>query len=302
MALRFYVYICFKKDGTPFYVGKGSGDRWQKTFRDKHNPFKARTAKKVGKPIVVKIAEFEDENEAFKCELDLILKLGRYPFGPLTNLTDGGGGCLGARHSDEYKKELSKRLKGKKLSAAHCLAISLGQKGIPKPPHTIETRQKMSKAAMGRKFSPETRQKLSETKLGARNPYFGKPSPMAGRKHSPETIARMSGENSHRFGTSRAALNYHHDEKTREKFRVIWVKRKSSETYQEFLDQFRGKSPSLETRAKISTTKKAQALTATPEHRAKISLAHRCSEETKEKLRATWVRKRAEKCARACSL
>lgn len=156
MALTFYVYICFKTDGTPYYVGKGSGNRLKTTFKDKHNPFKTRTAKKVGKEIVIKIAEFETEAEAFACELDLILKLGRRPFGPLTNLTDGGGGIVGLRHTPETKQKISKAGIGRKHSQESRLAISIGQK---KREGSIWSR-------MNEEQQRVTRQKISQTHLG----------------------------------------------------------------------------------------------------------------------------------------
>lgn len=81
------------------------------------------------------------------------------------NLTDGGEGVEGFHCSEETKA---------KMSASH--------KGLPK--------------------SPETRAKLSASKIGEKNPFFGKklsPEHRAkigaagtGRKNSPETKAKMS--------------------------------------------------------------------------------------------------------------
>ncbi len=59
----------------------------------------------------------------------------------LTNLTDGGGGVRGRRHSDEEKAKISAAHLGKKLTAEH--------------------RKKLSEAHMGKSLSIEHRAKLS---------------------------------------------------------------------------------------------------------------------------------------------
>ena len=58
--------------------------------------------------------------------------------------------------------------------------------------HTPETRKKMSEARMGeknprygKKYSPETIKKMSEARMGEKNPRYGK-------KHSPEAIQKLS--------------------------------------------------------------------------------------------------------------
>lgn len=71
---------------------------------------------------------------------------------------------------------------------------------------TKETREKLSKAALGRIFSEETRKKLSAAKQGSRHPFFG--------KHRPESTRRKISE-SNRGNTN--TLGHHHSEESKKK-------------------------------------------------------------------------------------
>lgn len=76
------------------------------------------------------------------------------------NLTDGGGGMLGFKLSEETKKRMSEHIK----SEEHCQKISLsklGNKSRLGMKHSEETKRKMSEKAKGRKFSAEHRHNLS---------------------------------------------------------------------------------------------------------------------------------------------
>lgn len=55
--------------------------------------------------------------------------------------------------------------------------------------HSEATKLKMRKPH--KKLSAETRAKQSRARMGAKNPRYGKPSPMLGRTHSPEAIEKM---------------------------------------------------------------------------------------------------------------
>jgi len=79
----------------------------------------------------------------------------------LLNLTDGGEGTLGYRHTEMQKKEWSDKRKG---SITGDKNPNYGKFGPDHPSY-------------GRKFSEETKQKLSEQKLGKNNPNYGKKIP-----------------------------------------------------------------------------------------------------------------------------
>lgn len=49
----------------------------------------------------------------------------------LTNLTDGGGGLRGRKHSDEVRARMSASHTGKKLSAEHRQKLSMAHRGKP---------------------------------------------------------------------------------------------------------------------------------------------------------------------------
>lgn len=114
----FYVYILPREDDTPFYVGKGKGRRWKDHLLPsaaRHNPYKTAIIRKMaaaGQPLrVIKIAEGLTEPAAFALERETIAKIGRHPKGPLTNLTDGGDGSTGLRHTEAHKAAISARMK-----------------------------------------------------------------------------------------------------------------------------------------------------------------------------------------------
>ena len=144
---KFYIYIHNRAtDGAPFYVGKGSGNRVYSKYR--RNPYWHNVSNKHGYTVDI-IKHFEDEDEAFKYERRLIAFLGKVKGFKLTNLTDGGGGMSGKKHSKEAKKKMSDSLKGDKNHM-------FGKK------HSEDARRKMSKAQKYR-FNN-----------GAKSPLFGK--------------------------------------------------------------------------------------------------------------------------------
>lgn len=51
----------------------------------------------------------------------------------------------------------------------------------------------------GEKCSPELLAKLRQGKIGEKNPMFGRPSPMRGRKQAPDHTAKNTGEQSSRW-------------------------------------------------------------------------------------------------------
>ena len=78
----YYTYLWFREDGTPFYVGKGKGDRAYSKDHRHTVPPKER----------IVIYSAESEVDAFETEVALIWYYGRKDLGTgcLRNLTDGG--------------------------------------------------------------------------------------------------------------------------------------------------------------------------------------------------------------------
>jgi hypothetical protein len=97
----FYVYVFFRNDGTPYYVGKGKGGRaWWKRKAGVKPPKNLNLVKILVKDL--------SESEAYEWEIDLIALLGRKDLGTgcLRNRTDGGEGASGAVRSEEFKNNM----------------------------------------------------------------------------------------------------------------------------------------------------------------------------------------------------
>jgi len=112
----------------PIYVGKGVGNRmydhWNYVKRkcdnnkklNKVTPFLSKLKSLYNKrhnPIIIKVLENVNEQEAFDEEIRLIWVIGRNDLnmGPLLNRTWGGEGVSGAIWSDERRKVQSNRMK-----------------------------------------------------------------------------------------------------------------------------------------------------------------------------------------------
>ena len=122
----YYTYLWLREDGTPYYVGKGTGNRaFTNNSHRQHHPPKER----------IIIYPESSEDDAFETEIALIWYYGRKDLGTgcLRNLTDGG--------------ENPPNHKGKKHTVETKIKMSTTAMGIAKRPvgykHTDNTRQKM---------------------------------------------------------------------------------------------------------------------------------------------------------------
>lgn len=111
---RFYVYVLFRPNGQPFYVGKGLGRRVFNHEMEARNT-SIRTHKlNVIRAIIRQGGQIgyalphscDDEGEAHAFETKLISEIGRHDLkrGPLTNQTDGGEGVVGLSAETMAKK------------------------------------------------------------------------------------------------------------------------------------------------------------------------------------------------------
>jgi len=161
---RFYTYAYLRKDSTPYYIGKGVGNRLyvkhQKGIKLPND-----------KNRIIFLKQNLTEEEAFKHEKYMIAVFGRKDLGTgiLHNRTDGGEG-----HSNPSLETIEKRvkqLKGKKRSEKIKKKMSDAAKGrsnywLKGIPRSEETKQKISKATKGILRTEKTKQNISKALKG----------------------------------------------------------------------------------------------------------------------------------------
>ena len=168
-----------RKDGTPYYIGKGKPRRpYDKRGRPCKTPPKER---------IIILHTSLDENTAFQIEKDLIKLYGRKDLDPenglLRNRSDGGEGVSGRINTEATKEKmrLSAIKRGISRETRRKIAQSkrgkkLSEKAIQKlreRRHTKETKEKMRNSHLGIKKTPEHRRAITKSKTGEKNPMYG---------------------------------------------------------------------------------------------------------------------------------
>lgn len=210
MTRKFYVYVLFRENGEPFYIGKGYRSRINahlgKPSGNGRNPHKERIinsmlARGIDIPRV-KIRIGLTETKANETEIAFIKAVGRKPNGPLVNLTDGGEGRVGVKlsashkarfcrtgpHSESTKVKISAAHKGKRL-------LPVGHKWTENQRLKITAAAIGNKHCAGRKFSKTSLEKLSTSakKRGMlRTTQEAAWNATRSKKWSPDRIAQRS--------------------------------------------------------------------------------------------------------------
>jgi group I intron endonuclease len=149
--MTYVTYAHFKPDGSIFYVGKGSIRR---AYSNKgRNIVWQRTVKKHGDFSVKIIKHFEEEQDAFNHEIELIECLKDFNY-PLVNIANGGFGSGGFRHTEEHKKKMSIFMKQKnpmdntniRKKQKHALIIAMQRDEVKKKQSESRIGMKLSKS------------------------------------------------------------------------------------------------------------------------------------------------------------
>jgi len=143
--VSYHTYVDWTQEDPPrpFYVGKGNQRRVDDT--SPRNAIHKRIAAKYGFRREV-VLSTEVEQEAFEREVHLIEEYRTFAHGGAgwwgANLTLGGDGASGYRHTEKHKQHISDALRGREFSVQH--------------------RQNLSKAHTGRKHTEETKRKCRD--------------------------------------------------------------------------------------------------------------------------------------------
>lgn len=175
MTNLYYTYAFLRKDGTPYYVGKGKGDRaYSKRRKGVKRP------KDDDRILILK--RDLTEKEAFRHEKYMIAVYGRKDIGTgiLLNRSDGGEGNSGHRHTEDTKIRIGNSSRGRKLkprTKLHRQHLSASLKG--------------KRSWLGLKHKPESKQKISLTRI-EKELAKGENNPMYGKNHTEDSKRMMS--------------------------------------------------------------------------------------------------------------
>jgi len=171
---RFYTYAYLRRDGTPYYVGKGQRDRaYSKNHNNIFVPPKER---------ILFLKKNLLEEEAFRHEKYMIMVFGRKDLGTgiLHNRTDGGDGTSNVNDITKEKMRMMKL--GKPLSQKHKEKLSIIRKGNIRWNNGIE--EKLCKECPGDGW---VRGRLLTDEMVVK---YGKNN--IGRSPTPETLKKLS--------------------------------------------------------------------------------------------------------------
>jgi hypothetical protein len=183
---QFYVYVLYRPDGRPFYVGCARAGRRKFSERLLDHETEARLGRRSlkhsiirkildqGGQIIYVIDSWHRNRDAMaRREIELIYMIGRRQLGtgPLSNRTDGGGGGAGAIMSAAARRKMSIQRKGRKATeetkarlriarAASREVLSERQRANWADP---EYRTRVTKNMSGKTLPIETREKLRVT-------------------------------------------------------------------------------------------------------------------------------------------
>ena len=105
--MKFYVYTYLREDGTPYYIGKGSGNRaWKSHKRTNGTELLPKDKSKI-----IILIDGLEEQVAFNYEEFLIFEYGRKDLGTgiLRNVSNGGEGSSGYKHTEDALSRITEK-------------------------------------------------------------------------------------------------------------------------------------------------------------------------------------------------
>ena len=157
---NYYTYAYLREDRTPYYIGKGKGNRAYRKYKGEVNPPKDKSR-------IIFLKQNITEEEAFKHEIYMIAVFGRIDLGTgiLRNKTNGGEGKSGCITNENTKKKLSVIGKERKHNEITKKKIGDAHRGKVM---SEDSRKKMSISAKNRcTMNKETRTKISNSNIKA---------------------------------------------------------------------------------------------------------------------------------------
>ena len=244
----YFVYEHWRPDRDEcFYVGKGSGKRSADMHRrgPHHKAIQAKLAALGMCAEVRMVAEALTEDEAFAFEIERIA-FWRSDGAGLANKSKGGEGPSGHVHTEDWKRRVGDKLRGRVISAetrAKLAKAAMGNSRGLGTKKSAEAIERTASAHRGVKRSAETRARISAIKKA--NPSF------KGRHHTAESIAKIKAKQigvpkseqtkanmrkpkseAHKQKLSEANIGKTHTDETRrllsEKGKADWTRRKAA--------------------------------------------------------------------------
>lgn len=182
---RHYVYLHRRADnGEPFYVGKGKLRRSGRCYERAHAPRPKNShwtniVARHGLDVEI-VAHCPNDEAARAVEIAIIAEIGRRDLGkgPLINLTDGGDGHAGLVVSVATRRKRSVNAQGPRSEswrqAIRRARAGGGNGGVVKK---------------GDRLPPAWVASIAKGKVGAKNPNFGKPTPISKKVFNASTGA-----------------------------------------------------------------------------------------------------------------
>jgi len=239
LAVQAGVYKIINKVNGRFYIGSAVNikKRWRYHIQDlnkgKHgNGYLQRAWNKYGSDnFIFEVLEYCEPSELIRMEQDYLDSTGACESG--YNMCPVAGNRLGTKMPPDAVRRVAEANRGRKMSEEECRNKSLRQTGT--------------------KRSEETKKKMSEVKMGERNPMYGQ----------------------HRTGKDAPRYGHHFTEETKRKMSAAQMGRKlppfTEEHKRNMRIAFKNRPPFTEERKRKMS--EAQRKIATPERRKILSLA-----------------------------